>query len=39
MSFYEAEEALKKIAYGQTKLLYVAPERLTTLYFAEKLKS
>jgi ATP-dependent DNA helicase RecQ len=38
MSFYEAEEVLKKIAYGQIKLLYLAPERLATLYFADKLK-
>ena len=38
MTFYEAEEVLQKIAYGETKLLYVAPERLTNVNFAEKLK-
>src|SRR3989304_10448097 len=38
MTFYEAEEVLQKIAYGETKLLYVAPERLTNVNFAERLK-
>ena len=38
MTFYEAEEVLQKIAYGETKLLYVAPERLTNINFAERLK-
>ncbi len=38
MSFYEAEEVLQKIAYGQIKLFYVAPERLENLSFAERIK-
>lgn len=38
MTFYEAEEVLQKIAYGETKLLYVAPERLINVNFAERLK-
>jgi len=38
MTFYEAEEVLQKIAYGETKLLYVAPERLTNINFADRLK-
>src|SRR3990172_6156655 len=38
MTFYEAEEALQKIAYGETKLLYVAPERLININFADRLK-
>ncbi len=38
MSFYEAEEVLQKIAYGQIKLLYVAPERLENISFAERIK-
>ena len=31
MNFYETEEVLQKIAYGQIKMLYVAPERLDNL--------
>jgi ATP-dependent DNA helicase RecQ len=38
MAFYEAESVLQNIAYGQTKLLYVAPERLINISFAEKIK-
>ncbi len=39
MSFYEAEEVLKKISFGNIKLLYVAPERLENILFADKIKS
>jgi ATP-dependent DNA helicase RecQ len=38
MTFYEAEEVLQKIAYGETKLLYVAPERLINVNFADRLR-
>jgi ATP-dependent DNA helicase RecQ len=39
MSFYEAEEVLKKISFGNFKLLYVAPERLENIQFADRIKS
>lgn len=39
MSFREADEVLQKIAYGSIKLLYVAPERLENLLFAERIKN
>ena len=39
MNFYEIDEVLQKIAYGQIKLLYVAPERLANLTFAERIKN
>ncbi len=39
MSFSEADEVLKKISFGSIKLLYVAPERLENLIFADKIKS
>lgn len=39
MSFTEIEEVLQSIAYGKTKLLYAAPERLTNITFAERLKN
>jgi ATP-dependent DNA helicase RecQ len=38
MSFTEIEEGLQNIAYGKTKMLYVAPERLSNITFAERLK-
>jgi ATP-dependent DNA helicase RecQ len=38
MSFYEAEQVLQNISYGKIKLLYVAPERLENISFAEKIK-
>ena len=38
MSFYEAENVLQDISYGKTKLLYVAPERLENISFAERIK-
>ena len=38
MGFYEAEDVLQNIAYGKTKLLYVAPERLENITFAERIK-
>jgi len=39
MSFYEVEEVLKKISFGNFKLLYVAPERLENIQFADRIKS
>ncbi len=38
MSFMEAEMVLQDISYGKIKLLYVAPERLENILFAERLK-
>ncbi|MEO8398211.1 MAG: RecQ family ATP-dependent DNA helicase [Ignavibacteriaceae bacterium] len=38
MNFYESEEVLQKIAYGKIKLLYVAPEKLSNLSFAKRIK-
>ena len=38
MNYYETEEVLRDIAYGKTKLLYVAPERLENSEFAERIK-
>ena len=38
MSFYEAEEVLQNISYGKIKLLYIAPERLENITFAERIK-
>ncbi|HSD63459.1 MAG TPA: ATP-dependent DNA helicase RecQ, partial [Ignavibacteriaceae bacterium] len=38
MSFQEAEAVLQDIAYGKIKLLYVAPERLENILFAERIK-
>ncbi len=37
-TFYESEDILQKIAYGRVKILYVAPERLSNLEFAERIK-
>ena len=39
MSFHEVEEVLHKISFGQIKLLYVAPERLENIAFAERIKN
>jgi ATP-dependent DNA helicase RecQ len=38
MSFREAEIVLQDISYGKIKLLYVAPERLENIVFAERIK-
>ena len=39
LSFYETEEVLKNISFGKTKILYVAPERLESIDFADRIKS
>ncbi len=39
MSFYEAEEVLRRISFGEIKLLFIAPERLENILFADKIKS
>jgi len=39
LSFYETEEVLKNISFGKTKLLYLAPERLESIDFADRIKS
>ncbi len=38
MSYVEAEQAFQNIAYGKIKILYVSPERLENINFAEKIK-
>lgn len=38
MSFYEAEDVLRKISFGNIKLLYVAPERLENIQFADRIR-
>lgn len=38
MSFWEAENVLQDISFGRIKLLYVAPERLENILFAERIK-
>lgn len=37
LGFSETEEALNKISFGETKLLYVAPERLSNKNFVDRL--
>ncbi len=39
MSFMEAEKVLQDISFGKVKLLYIAPERLENLLFAERIKN
>ncbi|HZW39924.1 MAG TPA: RecQ family ATP-dependent DNA helicase [Ignavibacteriaceae bacterium] len=39
MRYFEAEEVLRDISFGKSKLLYIAPERLENLSFAEKIKN
>ncbi len=39
MEFYETEKVLQNIAFGKTKILYVAPERLENVSFAERIKN
>jgi ATP-dependent DNA helicase RecQ len=39
MDFYETETVFQEISYGKIKLLYVSPERLDNINFAEKIKS
>jgi|YelNatPaOPRAMG01_1025707.scaffolds.fasta_scaffold00724_14 ATP-dependent DNA helicase RecQ len=39
MNFTEADTVIQNISYGKYKLLYVAPERLENIIFAEKIKS
>ena len=39
MEFYETEKVLQNIGLGKTKILYVAPERLENIGFAERIKS
>ena len=38
MNFYETEEVLQNISYGKIKILYIAPERLENITFAERIK-
>ncbi len=38
MSFFEIEKVLQEVAFGKIKLLYVAPERLESMNFAERIK-
>ncbi len=39
LEFYEAESILQKISAGKIKLLYVAPEKLENISFAERIKT
>ncbi len=39
MDFNESESVLQKIAFGKIKLLYIAPEKLESIKFAERIKS
>jgi len=39
MDFNESEQVLQKIAFGKNKLLYIAPEKLESIIFAERIKS
>jgi ATP-dependent DNA helicase RecQ len=38
MDFIEIEQVLQNIAYGRIKILYVAPERLESAAFSERIK-
>ncbi len=38
LDFIETESVIQKIAFGKIKLLYVAPERLENISFAERIK-
>ena len=38
MNFYETEDVLQNISYGKIKILYVAPERLENIAFADRIK-
>lgn len=38
LDFTETESVLQKISFGKIKLLYVAPERLENISFAERIK-
>ena len=38
MNYSETEEVIKKISLGSIKLLYLAPEKIDSLRFAERLK-
>jgi ATP-dependent DNA helicase RecQ len=38
MDFREIEQVLQNIAFGKIKILYVAPERLESVQFAERIK-
>lgn len=38
MSYSETEEVLRKISFGSIKILYLAPERIDSLKFADRLK-
>ncbi|OGU37266.1 MAG: hypothetical protein A2315_07025 [Ignavibacteria bacterium RIFOXYB2_FULL_35_12] len=39
LEYYEAEAILQNISYGKIKILYVAPEKLENLSFAERIKN
>lgn len=39
MDYHEAEKVLQYISFGKIKLLYIAPERLGNITFAEKIKT
>ncbi len=39
LNFYETESVLQKISSNKIKLLYVAPERLENISFAERIKA
>ena len=38
MNFQESEEVLNKIAFGKIKMLYLAPEKLESIRFADRIK-
>ena len=39
MTYAETEEVFNKISFGSIKLLYLAPEKIDSLKFAEKIKA